>query len=155
MKNGAVWLSGLAVLAVIGLITFGTCIHYIDNYELGYTFDKFSGKVAILDRTGLFIRPRWRYGVHSIDLRPAQLQIAANNRVLNAKLVQFNTNGFKEFVAWHGVGAGDDAGALHEILKAYAFNVNNGSDCPFLSIVDKPELHTNQPAGTLAERSRQ
>ena len=61
-------------------------------------------------------------------MRPRQLCINANNRVLNCKLVRFNPAGFQQFVAWHGANAFDDDDAGYEILKSYAFDTSGGTN---------------------------
>ncbi len=149
----------ILAVCLVGLIIFRiTCVTLVDNYKLGYTFDRFSGKVEKLDRTGWIVRNPFRYSVHAIDLRPHQIQITANKRVLNAKLVEFNPKGLEKFVEWHGRGAGETWEAtsdtsLTEILKAYAFNENGGKDCPFLTIVNELGKSgfaaTNSPTGAV------
>lgn len=131
-------LLSLAVISAIGFaIWFTFWVKFVDNYELGFTYDRFNGKIEAVDHTGWVIRTPWRQTVHTIDLRPTQVSMHANQRVLNAKLVQFNPKGLATFVEWHGREAGDNTHNLHEILKSYAFNVNNGADCPFLTIIDE------------------
>lgn len=137
-----VWFVIFIITCITGLVIGIQSIYHLENYELGYTFDRYTGKIERLDRSGWFFKPIWRYSVHYPDLRPVQVSISANSRILNAKLVKFNPEGLETFVEWHGRDAGDSPNALHEILKSYAFNVNNGSDCPFLTIVDEMEQRT-------------
>ncbi len=136
--------------ALIGLLLFRIIfVRFVDNYEFGFTYDKFKGEITLLDRTGYFIQTPWHYSVHAIDLRPIQLQIIGeadgiantmekndiSQRVLNAKLVQFETNGLMTFVSWHGRGAGDNRDRLAKILRCYAFDRAGGRDCPFIKIL--------------------
>jgi len=134
------WFALSVISAIVGLMSLILgimSVHHIDNYELGFTFDRFSGKIERLERSGLVFKPIWHYSVHRLDLRPKQVSISANARILNAKLVRFNPEGLETFVEWHGRDAGDEDDSLYEILKSYAFNINNGADCPFLIIVDE------------------
>jgi hypothetical protein len=138
------WILGALILFLIfGGIHSCCSIHHVENYALGYTFDRFEGKIEKLDRTGWFYKMWPRYKVYEIDLRPHQIALNANQRVLNAKLVQFDPKGLDTFVKWHGAGAGQANDGmtdnLFEILKCYAFNVNDGRDCPFLIILDEME----------------
>ena len=144
-KRWAVFYACTILSAIIGLILFIASCNHLENYEYGYTFDRFSGKIEKVDHAGWVVKPVWRYGVHRIDLRPCQVSISANARILNAKLVKFNPEGLDEFVQWHGRNAGEKPTDLHEILKSYAFNVNSGSDCPFLIIVDEMQQKPNLP----------
>ena len=143
---------GLLVLGGLGfLLWFCLFVSKIENWELGYTFDKVSGEVEKIDKKGWVIRTPVRYGVHRIDLRPHQITISAyQKRVLNAKLVQFNPAGLDTFVVWHGRGAGDDLNDLLEILKCYAFDPTGGKDCPFLTVVQ--EITPNQTGMPLVNK---
>lgn len=130
----------LFVLAVVGLIGFRMFfVNDIDQYAVGYTWDRRTGQVTVLERNGYVVTPPWFVSVHSIDLRPQQVCINANNRVLNCKLVQFDPAGLAQFIAWHGTMDGN----VSEILKSYAYDGQNKS-YPFLII--KTELGA-QPAG--------
>lgn len=130
-----VGLVGLIIVSVFGLIVWWFFwVNFVDNYQYGFVYDKYTGKIEPVGKTGWVVRTPWRYTVHKIDLRPYQVQISANERVLNAKLVSFNTAGIDTFVAWHGRDAGDDKNKLLEILKCYAFDVTGGEDCPFLNV---------------------
>ncbi len=58
--------------------------------------------------------------VHTIDTRPMQIRIEANNRVLNAMLVRFRKEGLQQFVDLHGRGDYDQT-RLGDILMSYAY----------------------------------
>lgn len=139
-----VWYVFLTAFA-FALISFPCSLTYVDNYELGYSFDKFNGTIDKFDRTGWFLRPWWQYEVNTVDLRPYQVSISANQRVLNAKLVRFNPEGLDTFLEWHGRGAGEEVAQLKDILMCYAFDSNHGKDCPFLKVLeDGPGSKFNQ-----------
>ncbi len=127
----------LLFLAILFRIIF---VYSVDNYELGYEFDRTNGKITALNRTGYFIRNPFLRVVHTIDLRPMQVRIEANNRVLNAKLVKFRPEGLLQFVSMHGRGNYDVTGTssssvstsgFADIMKCYAYenygNTNNDS----------------------------
>ncbi|MDD5050783.1 MAG: hypothetical protein PHV93_03525 [Candidatus Pacebacteria bacterium] len=126
---------GLGVLGLAAWFMFW--VTFVDNYEFGFAYDKFTGKIEPIEHTGWVSRTPWRYSVHTIDLRPYQLSISANSRVLNAKLVRFNPKGIDTFVEWHGRSAGDKLSDLQEILKCYAFDRAEGRDCPFLTVIQE------------------
>ncbi len=130
------WLGGIILGAlIIFWIWYGLWVTTIDNYELGFSFDRKTGQIEVIGHTGWVIRMPIRYSVHHVDLRPYQLTISANQRVLNAKLVEFNPAGLETFVEWHGRDAGDNLANLLEILKCYAFDKAEGRDCPFLTVI--------------------
>ncbi len=142
---------GLLLLALLFRVMF---VDFIDNYELGYKYDLRSGRIAVLDRTGYVVTPPLVVKVHTVDLRPMQVCINANQRVLNCKLVQFNKSGLELFLSWHGrndyEGPGNGGGGtgsvgsettpFSEILKSYAYDGSSKS-YPFLTIIRelKPE----------------
>jgi hypothetical protein len=152
VKTG-ITLGALLIVSLVGFgIWYANWVNFVENYQLGYTFDKTTGKVEIVKKQGWIIRTPWLVDVHHIDLRPGQVCMNANARVLNCKLVQFNPDGLDTFVKWHGRAAGEGQN-IYEILKSYAFNVNEGRDCPFLLIIDDMQrknttfnVQTNLPA---------
>ncbi|MBI5467317.1 MAG: hypothetical protein HY975_03870 [Candidatus Kerfeldbacteria bacterium] len=133
-------IGGLVVVTLLGFwIFWANWMHFVDKHEFGYVFDRFTGVVTVVDHSGWVMRNPIRYTVNKIDLRPYQVSITADlgvsQRILNAKLVRFNPAGLNTFIAWHGRGAGGNVDALKEILKCYAFDREEGRDCPFLVVV--------------------
>lgn len=162
-KFGVV-LCALAVSALVALLAFrGMFVTFVDSYELGYIYHARTGEIERLSRTGYVVAVPFLNSVHTLDLRPGQVCMNANSRVLNCKLVRFNPDGFDKFIEWHGRGAGEGGSrtsstgqsGVYEILKSYAFNVNEGRDCPFLEIQDdmrrKNLTPSEEPAGTPEE----
>ncbi len=128
----------LVFALALSLFTLAICVKSIDKHEYGFTFNRFTGEITPLNRTGLFFMNPIKYAVHKLDLRPYQIRITANvnvgERILNAKLVRFNPDGLKTFIAWHGRKAGRSVYDLTEILKCYAFAPDGGKSCPFLKV---------------------
>lgn len=138
-------LVGSVLLALIGLVIFRVAfVNFVDNYELGYKYDFRTGEITALEGTGYFVTPPFLVKVHTVDLRPRQVCINANQRVLNCKLVQFNSEGLRLFLSWHGrkdySGDGTTTGDFTDILKSYAYD-GSGKNYPFLTILRdlKPE----------------
>jgi hypothetical protein len=115
-----------------------SCFGFVENYELGYQFDKVSGQTTLLTNKDNTFKNGYIYAnplvsIYTIDLRPMQVTINANNRVLNAKLVQFNPKGFRTFIAWHGNNTYDPF-SLKDILMSYAYDPT-GKNYEFLTIL--------------------
>ncbi|RYF05380.1 MAG: hypothetical protein EOO77_28450, partial [Oxalobacteraceae bacterium] len=81
---------------------------FIDNYELGYVYNRVDGRITVAPHTGYIARVPFFENVHMIDLRPRQVCInvgggqntstsVVNQRVLNCKLVSFNPKGLSLF----------------------------------------------------------
>lgn len=133
-----------------GLLFKGCCVDHVDNYQMGYKFSSLSGEITVLPRAGYFVNPPLVVKVYTIDMRPMQVCVSANQRVLNCKLVRFNQNGFRKFIEWHGADNYDKY-KLEDILKSYAYE-DAGKSYPFLDIIremktedmEAAEASTNQ-----------
>jgi hypothetical protein len=153
-------LGSFLVIVFFGLIFFrGCCVTFVDNYELGYRYDLRSGQISRVGRTGYILHPPIFVEIHNVDLRPMQVCINANARVLNCKLVQFNPVGLETFLSWHGrkdyngansSGTADiTTGAFNSILMSYAFD-GSGKSYPFLTVIRelKPEEAVAAPSSS-------
>jgi len=124
-------------LTALTVFYFGWVTH-VEAHEMGFTFNRWTGEIEEVEKQGWVIRNPFSYGVHTVDLRPFQITITANlavnQRVLNAKLVQFDPKGLQTFVAWHGRKAGESPFTFTEIMKCYAFDTTGGKDCPFIIV---------------------
>lgn len=154
--KGVIYISGTIIITLIlaGIFRL-SCVDFIDSYELGYKFDTRTGKTEIIKEKGYVITPPFLVKVHTIDLRPVQVCINANSRVLNCKLVRFNPKGFDLFISWHGrddydisysTGGTTSSGNLAEILKSYAYDgsKNLEKDYPFIEIMKELEPGVNE-----------
>ena len=92
----------------------------VENYKIAYLWDKRTGKTTRLSHSGWCKSTPIFQEIYTIDSRPMQIRIEANNRVLNAMLVQFNPEGSADFFDKHGLDNYDQA-KLSEILKSYAY----------------------------------
>lgn len=134
----------VGALIFVGLIGLASCVNFIDNYEVGYKYDKRSGKLEVLKKQGYVVTPPFLVSVHTVDLRPMQVCINANARVLNCKLVQFNPAGLEVFLAWHGRDT-YNALQLEPILMSYAFD-GTGKNYPFLTVLRELKPEDTPPA---------
>lgn len=136
----AIYIGAPFVLLLFTAILFrGCCVDFVDSYELGYKYDSRNGQLSRIDHTGYVVHPPMVVEIHTVDLRPMQVCINANSRVLNCKLVEFNQAGLEVFLSWHGR-AEYTASALNDILKSYAYD-GSGKSYPFLHVIRelKPE----------------
>ncbi len=136
---------GLAFVTFIGWRMF--FVTNVEKHEFAFSFNRWSGEITPVSRSGWITYLPWVETIHTIDTRPYQISINADirgsggargnsvaRRVLNAKLVRFNPAGLTTFIQWHGRDAGDSLTSMLEILKAYAFDQNDGRECPFLTV---------------------
>lgn len=133
----------LCVILFLALMFRVLCVTFIDNYEFGYQYDYASGELKEVHKKGYVFAAPW-VSICTIDLRPMQVCINANSRVLNCKLVEFDTAGWKTFVSWHGRdnyenstqqgSNGGGSGKLNDIMLSYAYD-GSGKTYPFLHVV--------------------
>ena len=151
------------LLVLLGFRLF--FVKFVDNYEFAIMFDRSTGKIEpVIDSEG---NPKIGYivytpilmSVKTIDTRPFQVKISANNRVLNAKLIRFNprtfdekgnliNEGWREFISYHGLkdyeinnGSYEpSSGSFEDILKAYDYDPSNKS-YSFLEIKKQEEVN--------------
>lgn len=136
----------IGVILGIALILLISSVNFVDNYQMGYKFDTRTGEITILDEVGYYVTPPIIVKIHTVDLRPWQVCINANKRVLNCKLVQFKRDkkGLELFISWHGrknyEGGPEETGSFTDILKSYAYE-GSGKNYPFMTILRdlKPE----------------
>ncbi len=128
---------GVGILIVFALVVAlflrVTFVDFVDNYEFGYRFNALSGEITELDQKGYIWSAPFITKIHKIDTRPFQVKVSANDRVLNAKLVQFNPKRYKLFISWHGRDDYDKM-KLDPILTSYAFDPSQ-NDYPFLLVL--------------------
>jgi hypothetical protein len=131
-----------ASIIIVALLIRVLFFNFIDNYEFGYRFDARSGELHPLINEDGTLKQGYIFSypfiekIHTIEMRPMQVCINANSRVLNCKLVEFNPEGFETFIAWHGRGDYTQMN-LKDILMSYAYDPSN-KNYDFLTI--KKEL---------------
>ena len=156
LGKAAATLVALIVLALIGLVIFRLLfVTSVDNYHNAYRFERWGenqGKIIVLQEKGWIIAWPVKTSVQTVDLRPMQVCINANARILNCKLVEFNPAGLELFLSWHcrdnyeGPGNASSSTTnssmtkLQGILMSYAYD-GTGTNYPFLHIIRelKPE----------------
>lgn len=110
-------------------------VNYIDSTEFAYQFDSRNGQISEVYKKGYYVSSPF-VTVHTVEMRPMQICLNANNRVLNCKLVEFDTLGWRELIRLHGRknysndggsfggGSGNSSGGggLNDIFASYAYD---------------------------------
>lgn len=103
LENLGWTLFGLFVVSLFLLGAFRVLfVDFVDNYQVGYKYDKRNGSLTVLGEKGYIVTPPFVVNVHTIDLRPQTICLSSNPRVLNCKLVEFDLKGLPLFLSWHG-----------------------------------------------------
>lgn len=162
-------LVSMATILIVGLVVVGliraTMFTFVDNYEIGYTYNYWSGQVGRIKHNGYVWSPFYQMAVHTMDARPMQVCISTIQRVLNCKLVQFDPEGIDPntgkkglelFIGWHGRGNYEGPGnaaqgstptTFASLLMNYAYD-NSGQTYAFLRVIKELRSDTiAQPVG--------
>lgn len=145
----------ISVIFLLSIITFFSSFTIVDVTEFAYKYDLTTGEISGMwdkngePKTGFIWKIPFLEKVHTIETLPYRTCLGEENtRVLNCKLVQFDPNGWKQFVMWHGrrdydhnrsnVSSNDYD--LDKILMSYAFS-ENPSQYKFLNIGDNDNVN--------------
>lgn len=124
--------------SAIGLgivILFYNCFfNYNEPTELGIARNRITGEMWLQEGGGLFAGPPWVW-VARVDTRPMRVAVTSAGRGYNAKLVQFDKSGWKEFVDLEGwyfywwanrfsinMGYDEEYRGVKDILRGYAYS---------------------------------
>lgn len=150
----------ILVVVLIGtFLLIGFRLFFVDhteNHQIVYKWDRRTGEVTRIHRTGYIVTsPRFVW-VGTLDGRPFQVCVSNIQRVLNCKLIQFTPDvmgvdddgkpisGLHLFLRWHGVRDYSIGGTTNQnrqmtefegLMMAYAYD-ESGRVYPFLKIKD-------------------
>lgn len=133
-----------ACIAGVLMIFYLAFVHYQEPNEVAIVWNKFSGKFWLEKQAGFHVTPPWVFAA-KIDTRPVRVSIASASRSFNKKLVQFNPEAYREFVAVEGTryywwsnrisinfGYEDEHRGMKDILRGYAYGLQS---YPFITVV--------------------
>jgi hypothetical protein len=130
------------------LILIGYCalLNYTEPTQAGIARNYITGDVWLQETGGWHITAPWVVVV-KIDTRPIRVEVSSAGRGYNAKLVQFNVRGWREFVATEGFwyywwanrlsfnfGYHEEHRGMKDILRGYAYT---GRRYPFILILNE------------------
>lgn len=133
-----------ALLGVVVAFYLGF-VNYTDQYHVGIAWNLFSGGLTLQKKAGFHLSSPWVL-VSRVDTRPTRVCITSTSRAYNCKLVQFEPEAYREFVATQGFryywwanrlsfnfGYDEEYRGMRDILRGYAFGVEQ---YPFLKVLD-------------------
>lgn len=141
MNRIAVWLGTLLFLAFLLVYTF--FLHYTEPTEVGIVRDWVTGEVRLdtpgWNATGLLVT------VAKIDTRPMRVCVTSAGRGFNCRLVEFQPEGYREFVAVEGFyyywwanrisfnfGYDEEYRGVRDLLRGHAYGVRQ---YPFIKVL--------------------
>ena len=162
MSIGTKVFSWVLLFFVVGFLGLGifrvSCLTYVEDYEFGYMIENTSGEMYPTEHKGYVFSWPFLQSVYTIDLRPTQTCLTANNLVVRCKMVAFNPEGWREFVrmyeqknyrVYDPFEKEKYLGDLTEVLKYHAFS-SEVNHCPFLTILPDTIMHNQEFGGSEA-----
>lgn len=133
---------------VIGvlMIFYFSCVHYLEPHQGAIVWNWASGELYVDTKAAWHITGPWVVASR-IDLRPQRVCITSTTRGVNCKLVRFEPNAYREFVATEGFryywlsncisfnwGYDEEYRGWRDVLRGYAFSTKK---YPFLTIIQE------------------
>lgn len=124
-------------------------VNYLEPTEVGVARNWINGHLY-LQTPGLHITPPWIW-VNRIDTAPIKVSVSTSSRGYNAKLVQFNTNYWKEFTLtegwayywWYnrfsfnsGYSKDEEFRGFRDVMRGYAYSYKQ---YPFVTVLKEYE----------------
>jgi hypothetical protein len=126
------------------MIFYFLFVNYTEPTELGIARNKISGEMWIQENGGWHLSAPWVF-VANVDLRPIRVAVLSSGHAYCAKLVQFDKNHWKEFIAVEGfryywwsnrisfnLGYEEEYRGMKDLMRGYAFSVQK---FPFINIL--------------------
>ncbi|MCC6639488.1 hypothetical protein IT409_02935, partial [Candidatus Falkowbacteria bacterium] len=104
--GAAKWFVAVCLTIVVGIVLAvgfrAAFVYEVEFAQIGFIYNRVNGKIEKVPHPGYRIVYPFIEEGNTIDARPFQVCINANNRVLNCKLVQFDPKGLDVFLSLHG-----------------------------------------------------
>ena len=122
------------------------CFNHLENFEVGLTWNIFSGDTVLQERSGWHIRAPWVF-VTTLDTRPTRVCItSAAHASVNCRLVRFVPEEYQSFISIEGFkffwwsnrfsinfGYREEYRGFKDVLRGYAYS---NEEYPFVEIIE-------------------
>lgn len=123
-------------------------LNHVSVNELGVAYNASNGNMVAQEHPGWYLTsPLTR--VAYLNLLPERVEIPSSAKVINAKMVRFKKEGWREYVEIQGFGY-DLNTTQSSAMLGYAFS---GKDWPFLEITEELAVATTT-TGTITSTTR-
>ncbi len=140
------WLKTTFYIFLLIMLFYSMFVNYTEPTELGIARNEFTGETWIQETGGWKTTAPWVI-VSVVDLRPLRVSVPSAGHGYSAKLVQFDKNYWKEFVATEGfryywfsnrisfnLGYSEEYRGMKDIMRGYAFS---SKKYPFINTLDE------------------
>ncbi|HBI34448.1 MAG TPA: hypothetical protein DEA43_01125 [Candidatus Moranbacteria bacterium] len=135
-----------SVIFIVALFFYLCFLNYNEPTEIGIARNVFSGEAWSQEGGGWHRTAPWVF-VSKIDTRPMKVGVTTSGHGFSAKLVQFNTREWQEFIMTEGFrywwwdnrisfnfGYSEEYRGMKDILRGYAYSVKR---YPFITILEE------------------
>jgi hypothetical protein len=144
------WTKRVAIALVILIVVRVTLVTKLEPTEDGIGINWFNGELRLLERNGWHVTPPWVW-VTKVPTTPMRVSISTASRGYSAKLVQFNSEHYKEFIktegwyfywwynrlSWNiGYDRIEEYRGFRDVLRAYAYSAKK---YPFVTVLKEYE----------------
>lgn len=139
-----VWQSLILLMFVLGYYLL--IVNYTEPTQLGIARNDFTGEMWAQAKGGFHFTSPW-VRVAKVDTRPMRVGVNSAGRGFNAKLVQFDSQHWREFVTTEGFayywwanrfsfnsGYDEEYRGMRDILRGYAYSAK---PYPFIKILNE------------------
>ena len=136
-------------LALVILLFYMFFVNYTEPTEIGIARNMITGKMWTQEKGGIHITLPWVW-VACVDTRPMRVGVTSAGRGYSSKLVQFNKNAWREFVAIEGwryywlsnrisfnLGYEEEYRGMRDVMRGYAYSAKS---YPFIVILEEYQI---------------
>lgn len=133
-------------ILLVPLLFYVFCTNYLDFHQVGIARNVVNGEMWLQDKGGWYVTPPWVF-VSRIDTRPIRVVVSSSGRGYSAKLVQFQSEFYRDFVAVEGFryywwanrlsfnwGYDEEHRGMRDILRGYAYCSKR---YPFIKVLEE------------------
>lgn len=135
-----------AILLILFCFLYFPFVHYLEPHQAGIGWNLMTGELWLTTKGGWYLSPPWTL-VSRIDTRPQRVCVTSATRAVNCRLVEFETQYFREFVVTEGFryywfsnrisfnfGYEEEYRGWRDILRGYAFSIKKYQ---FISVIQE------------------
>lgn len=137
------WLAAIVILVLAFYFGF---VNFTEPTTIGIARNKLTGEMWLQDEGGFHLTLPWVL-VARVDLRPMRVAVSSAGRGYSAKLIQFDKQGWKEFVKVEGwryywwanrfsfnSGYDEEYRGMRDIMRGYAYSAKR---YPFIKTIEE------------------
>lgn len=122
------------ITSTLLLLPYLMFFNHVEPYHIGISYNHFTGELT-KQTAGMYITAPWA-SVSDIDIRPMRICVSTSGKGFNCKLVQFNPEAYREFIAVQGhqyywlanrvsfnLGYNEEYRGMRDLMRGYAYGL--------------------------------